>query len=72
MAAAIFLDTVSRLPGTAGEGNDAVSAFSQVHTSEAVRVLRLSGKGAPTSVDKTTAQSKTETRGLDRRTSDSP
>ena len=33
VAAAKFLDTISRLSGMAGEANNAVSCFSQVHMS---------------------------------------
>ena len=40
VAAAIFLDTKTRLLGMAGEANDAVSAYTQVHLSEAPRLLR--------------------------------
>ena len=41
VAAARFLDTISRLPGFAGENNDAVSACTQEHLSEAPRLRRL-------------------------------
>ena len=44
MAAVRFLDTNFKLPGTAGEAQDAVSAHTQVHMSEAPRLLRLPEK----------------------------
>ena len=40
MAAAKFLDTISKLLGMAGEANDA-EAYTQVHLSDAPRLLRL-------------------------------
>ena len=36
-----------RLPGMAGEANDAISAYTQVHTSEAPILLRLREKECP-------------------------
>ena len=62
-AAAIVLDKISRFLGIAGEANDEVSAYSQVHLSEASRLLLLLKNC--TSVDKTTTQSETETLGFD-------
>ena len=49
MAAPLFSDTVPRLLGIAGEANDAVSAFTQVHTiKERPQVLmRLSPSRRP-------------------------
>ena len=47
MAAARLLDTISRLPGMAGEANDAVSAYAQVLLSEPSRLLRLPAKERP-------------------------
>ena len=41
MAAAKFLDTISKLPGMAGETSDAVSAYTQEKMTEALRLLRL-------------------------------
>ena len=58
VVAANFL--MSRLPGTAGEANDAVSACTKVHVSEARRLVRLPEKKVATSMDTTTTQSKTE------------
>ena len=57
------MDTMSRHPGMAGEASIEVSAFSQLHVAEA-RV--------PLSVWLKATQSKSETMGLDRRTSGSP
>ena len=48
MAAARFLDTTSGPPVTAGEANDAPSACTQVHLSEAPRLLRDSSNTAHT------------------------
>ena len=41
MAAAKFLDTISKLPGLVGETSDANSPHSQVKMTEALRLLRL-------------------------------
>ena len=41
MAAAKILDTISKLPGTAGETSDAISAYTQVKMTEAPRLLRM-------------------------------
>ena len=46
-AAATFLDTMSRRPSMTGEANDAVSAYTQVHMSEAHRLLRPPEKECP-------------------------
>ena len=40
VAAAKYLDTNSRLPGVAGDANDAVSAHTQGRMSEAPRLVR--------------------------------
>ena len=45
--AAIFLDTICRLPATAYEANDAVSADTQVHMPEAPGLPRWSEKECP-------------------------
>ena len=47
LAAARFQDTISRLPGMAGEANDATSAYQQEHMSEGPRLLRLPAKEPP-------------------------
>ena len=65
--AARFLDTLPRLLGGAGEANDPISAYTQVHMSEAPRFLRLSRDRAPASVEKTTTQSTTRPVGRSRR-----
>ena len=41
MAAAIFLDTISKLLGVAGETSDAISAYTQVKMTGAPRLLRM-------------------------------
>ena len=43
MTAATVLDTISRLPGRAGEANDAVSVDTQARMEDAPRLLGLSG-----------------------------
>ena len=45
MTAANVLDTISRCPRIAGEGNDAVSAFAHVKMKDAPRLLKLSATG---------------------------
>ena len=50
MEAARFLDTIYRLPGMVGAANDAVSAYTKVHMSDAPRLLRLL-ENMPTSMD---------------------
>ena len=47
MAAAKFLDTISKLLGLAGEPSDAVSAYTQVKMTEAPRMLRLPKEESP-------------------------
>ena len=47
MAAAKFLDTISKLPGMAGETSDAISAYTQVKMTEAPRLLRMPNKECP-------------------------
>ena len=47
MAAATFQDTLSRLPGMVCETNDAAPACTQVHRTEAPRLLRESEKECP-------------------------
>ena len=47
MAAAQFLDTISKLPGMAGETSGAISAYTQVKMTEAPRLLRLPKEGYP-------------------------
>ena len=47
MAAAKFLDTISKLPGMAGETSDAISAYSQVKMTEAPRLSRLPKEECP-------------------------
>ena len=63
--AARFLGTLSRHRGMNGEAMDAVSAHTQVHMSEAPRLLRFSEKRTPTNVDNTATQSKTSPLGTD-------
>ena len=41
MTVASVMDTISRLPGMSGEANDAVSAYTQVKMSDALRMLLL-------------------------------
>ena len=41
------MKTISRFPGMAGEANDAMSAYTQVHLSEAPRLLRKPEKERP-------------------------
>ena len=41
MAAAKFLDTISKLPEMVGETGDAISAYTQVKMTEAPRLLRI-------------------------------
>ena len=41
MAAARFLDTISKLPGMCGEISDAFSTYTQVKITEASRLCRL-------------------------------
>ena len=47
MAAAKFLDTISKLLGLAGETSDAVSAYTQVKMTEAPRLIRLPEEECP-------------------------
>ena len=47
MTAAQFLDTISKLPGMAGETSDTVSAYTQVQMTEAPRSIRLSKEECP-------------------------
>ena len=47
MALARFLDTTARLLGMAREDNEAVSAYTQVHMSDAPRLLRFPEKECP-------------------------
>ena len=47
MAAAKFLDTVSKLLDIAGEARDAVSAYTQVKMTEPPRLLRLPEEECP-------------------------
>ena len=42
-----ILDTVPRLPGMAGESNDAFSAYTQVHDHDARRLLELQATECP-------------------------
>ena len=41
MTAAKVMDTISRLPGCAGQAADAVSAFTQVKMEDAPTLLRI-------------------------------
>ena len=49
-----------QVPGTVGEANDAVSTYTQGHTSESPRVLRLPERRTRTRVDKITSQVPTQ------------
>ena len=56
---------MSRLPGLAAEANEAVfRSYAGTHARN-TGMVSIARKRAPTSVDKTTSQSKTETLGLD-------
>ena len=46
-AAAKFLDTISKLPGMAGETGDSFSAYTQVKMTEASRLLHLPKEECP-------------------------
>ena len=63
VAAARSLDTISKLPGMAGEVNDAVSARTQVH--ESLQITSIARERMPTIVVQTATQSETETMGFD-------
>ena len=56
MAAAKFLDTVSKLLSVAGESCDAVSAYSQVKMTEAPRSLRVTKKKRKLDQDSSTTK----------------
>ena len=47
MAAAKFLDAMSKLPGMAGETSDAMSAYTRVTMTEAPRLLRMPTEECP-------------------------
>ena len=60
MAAAKFLDTISKLPGMAGETIDAISAYTQVKMTEAPRLLRMPNKECLSIFDLNSCTTKTE------------
>ena len=61
MAAAKFMDTISKLPGMTGETSDAISAYTHVKVTEGL--LRLPNEGCLEFLDQNFSQTKTKNLG---------